>query len=99
MTVLLKRFRELKSTSYCRVEFYSGTGSDYGMVIVKLKPWEERELSVNDVIGTDFSKTSGIRDANIFFISPPTIQGFGQMVDLNSNCRIKGGHNTAELIK
>ncbi|PTT00460.1 hydrophobe/amphiphile efflux-1 family RND transporter, partial [Flavobacterium sp. HMWF030] len=58
--------------------FTAGAGSAYSMVIIKLETWEKRDLSVNDVIGQLFAKTSGIREANIFFISPPTIQGFGQ---------------------
>ncbi|MCI9846066.1 efflux RND transporter permease subunit [Flavobacterium pectinovorum] len=79
--------------------FTAGAGSAYSMVIVKLKPWDERDLSVNDVIGQLFAKTSGIREANIFFISPPTIQGFGQSGGFEFQLQDKGGHSTAEFYK
>ncbi|MDQ6469761.1 efflux RND transporter permease subunit [Flavobacterium sp. LHD-80] len=79
--------------------FTAGAGSAYSMVIVKLKPWDERDLSVDDVIGELFAKTSGIREANIFFISPPTIQGFGQSGGFEFQLQDKGGHTTAEFYK
>ncbi|WP_291148385.1 efflux RND transporter permease subunit [Flavobacterium sp. UBA7680] len=79
--------------------FTAGAGSAYSMVIVKLYPWDQRELSVNDVIGQLFAKTSGIREANIFFISPPTIQGFGQSGGFEFQLQDKGGHTTAEFFK
>ncbi|WP_433831658.1 efflux RND transporter permease subunit [Flavobacterium anhuiense] len=79
--------------------FTAGAGSAYSMVIVKLKPWDERDLSVDDVIGQLFAKTSGIREANIFFISPPTIQGFGQSGGFEFQLQDKGGHTTSEFYK
>lgn len=58
----------------------SGVGSNYGMVIMKLKPWSERKGKGQDVqaiIGKMFGKTANIRDAKIIFFPAPTIQGFG----------------------
>ncbi|MDQ6530403.1 efflux RND transporter permease subunit [Flavobacterium sp. LHD-85] len=79
--------------------FTAGAGSAYSMVIVKLYPWDQRDLSVDDVIGQLFAKTSGIREANIFFISPPTIQGFGQSGGFEFQLQDKGGHTTSEFYK
>ena len=79
--------------------FTAGAGSAYSMVIIKLETWDKRDLSVNDVIGQLFAKTSGIREANIFFISPPTIQGFGQSGGFEFQLQDKGGHTTAEFFK
>lgn len=79
--------------------FTAGAGSAYSMVIVKLYPWDQRDLSVDDVIGQLFAKTSGIREASIFFISPPTIQGFGQSGGFEFQLQDKGGHTTAEFYK
>jgi HAE1 family hydrophobic/amphiphilic exporter-1 len=79
--------------------FTAGAGSAYSMVIVKLETWDKRDLSVNDVIGQLFAKTSGIREANIFFISPPTISGFGQSGGFEFQLQDKGGHTTAEFFK
>ena len=58
----------------------SGAGSNYGMVIMRLKPWSERTgkgQDVQSIIGRMFAKTAGIRDARIIFFAPPTISGFG----------------------
>jgi len=79
--------------------FTAGAGSAYSMVIVKLYPWDQRDLSVDDVIGQLFAKTSGIREASIFFISPPTIQGFGQSGGFEFQLQDKGGHTTSEFFK
>jgi len=55
----------------------SGTGSSYGMVISRLKPWNERQRDVKAIIAELFAKTAGIKGAKIIFFAPPTIQGFG----------------------
>ncbi|ACU03405.1 MULTISPECIES: efflux RND transporter permease subunit [Pedobacter] len=55
----------------------SGTGSSYGMVIGKLKPWDERQRDVKAIIAELFAKTASIKGARIIFFAPPTIQGFG----------------------
>lgn len=55
----------------------SGSGSSYGMVITRLKPWNERERDVKAIIVELFAKTAGIKGAKIIFFAPPTIQGFG----------------------
>ena len=55
----------------------SGSGSSYGMVIGKLKPWNERERDVKAIIAELFAKTASIKGARIIFFAPPTIQGFG----------------------
>jgi HAE1 family hydrophobic/amphiphilic exporter-1 len=79
--------------------FIAGAGSAYSMVIVRLKKWDERDRSVDDVIAELFAKTSGIREASIFFISPPTISGFGQSGGFEFQLQDKGGHSTAEFFK
>ncbi len=57
----------------------SGTGSNYGMVIMRLQPWAQRGDKGQDVqaiIGKMFAKTAGLRNAKVIFFAPPTIQGF-----------------------
>ncbi len=58
----------------------SGAGSNYGMVFLKLKSWEDRtqkHQDVNALIGQLFARTASIKDAKIIFFAPPTIRGFG----------------------
>jgi HAE1 family hydrophobic/amphiphilic exporter-1 len=54
-----------------------GNGSNYGRVIMRLSPWSQRKRDVQTIISELFNKTSGIREAKIIFLTPPTIQGFG----------------------
>lgn len=81
------------------LNFTAGAGSAYSIVIIKLKTWSERDRSVNDVIGELFAKTGGIRDASIFFIAPPTLQGFGQSGGFEFQLQDKGGHTMDAFYK
>lgn len=80
----------------------SGTGSNYGMVIIKLKPWAERkrkDQSVEAIIGQLFAKTSGIREARIIFFAPPSIQGFGVSGGFEFQLQDRGGHEISTFSK
>jgi HAE1 family hydrophobic/amphiphilic exporter-1 len=55
----------------------SGSGSQYGFVVGKLKHWNKRDKSVNQVIAELRKKTASIKEADIIFFSPPVISGFG----------------------
>jgi HAE1 family hydrophobic/amphiphilic exporter-1 len=69
---------EIKNTlSVVGRSMISGSGSSYGMVISRLKPWNERERDVKAIIDELFKKAAGIKGAKIIFFAPPTIQGFG----------------------
>jgi HAE1 family hydrophobic/amphiphilic exporter-1 len=48
--------------------YIGGSGSSYGMVILRLKPWDQRKgISNNDVIKELTKKTSHIREAGYQF--------------------------------
>ncbi|HEY8930462.1 MAG TPA: efflux RND transporter permease subunit [Mucilaginibacter sp.] len=80
--------------------FTAGSGSAYGMVIVKLKTWEKRKNEgIESVIQQLYGKIGGIRDASVFFFSPPTIQGFGNGSGFEFQLEDKGGHTSAEIYK
>lgn len=52
-------------------------GASYGMAMINLKDWSDRNISVNDLIGLLNDKTSDITDAQIEVFAPPTVPGFG----------------------
>ena len=52
-------------------------GSSYGMAMINLKDWKERNISVNDLIEELSDKTKSIADAQIEIFAPPTVPGFG----------------------
>ena len=58
----------------------SGTGSNYGMVIVKLKTWDERKdanQEINGVVQELFKRTASVKDAKVLYFARPTLVGFG----------------------
>ncbi len=80
----------------------SGAGSNYGMVIMKLKPWSERKDKGQDVkslIAQLFAKTSGIRDARVVFFAPPTLQGFGISGGFSFELQDRTGSDIASFYK
>ncbi|HRN57697.1 MAG TPA: efflux RND transporter permease subunit, partial [Agriterribacter sp.] len=80
----------------------SGAGSNYGMVIMRLKPWAERKGKGQDVqslIRQMFAKTSGIRDARVVFFSPPTLQGFGISGGFSFELQDRTGRDIASFYK
>jgi HAE1 family hydrophobic/amphiphilic exporter-1 len=80
--------------------FLAGSGSAYGMVIIKLKTWEQRKNeNIQSVISQLYAKTGDVHEANVFFFSPPTIQGFGEGNGFEFQLQDKGGHTMAEIYK
>jgi len=80
--------------------FLAGSGSAYGMVIIKLKTWDLRpDANIESVIGQLYSKIGGLHEANIFFFSPPTIQGFGAGNGFTFQLQDKGGNSMADIYK
>lgn len=60
--------------------FISGQGSNYGMGMIRLKPFEERkseEASIQTVIGKLFGIASQLPEGRMIFFSPPSVPGFG----------------------
>lgn len=52
-------------------------GSSYGMAMINLRDWKDRNKSVDDFIKELTEKTKGISDAEIEVFAPPTVPGFG----------------------
>lgn len=60
--------------------FVSGQGSNFGMAMIKLKPFDERKedsLSTNSVIAQLFGIAAQTPEANMIFFTPPSVPGFG----------------------
>lgn len=53
------------------------SGASYGMGMINLKPWKERDQNVDDVIRELRNKTADFADGQIDFFPPPTVPGFG----------------------
>lgn len=78
--------------------FLAGSGSNYGIVFLELKPWNQRKgVSNQDVIKVLNQKVAGIREASIFPMSLPTISGFGGTGGFSFQLQDKGGHSIGEF--
>ena len=72
----------------------SGQGNTFGMIVMKLKSWDERtkkEDQVQAVIGQIYARTADIKDATIFAIAPGMIPGYGMGNALDLNVQDKLG--------
>jgi HAE1 family hydrophobic/amphiphilic exporter-1 len=52
-------------------------GASYGMVMINLRPWSQRDKSVDDLIAQLQDSAVAIRQAEVQFFPPPAVPGFG----------------------
>ncbi len=94
---LAQQFPEIESVS--SLSGYSviseGVGSVYGMNLMNLKNWSERELSDQEIIRILEKKSSGIKDANIEFFTPPPVPGYGNSSGFELRLLDKSGKGNA----
>ena len=72
----------------------SGQGNSFGMIVMKLRPWDERkdkEDQVQAVINQIYGRTADIKDATVFAIAPGMIPGYGMGNALDLNVQDKQG--------
>jgi HAE1 family hydrophobic/amphiphilic exporter-1 len=79
------------TTSLTGINFMSGMGSSYGSVIIKMDPWEQRDLTTTDVVAQLKAGTDSIRDASFMFFGTPTLQGFGMSSGVELKLQDKTG--------
>ena len=57
---------------------FIGSGENAGMAFIKLKDWADRDVGASEFIQRANGELHQIRDARIFVINIPTVQGLGQ---------------------
>ena len=80
----------------------SGRGSNYAMLIIRLKNWDERkgkDEDVGSIISQLFAKTKQIREAKVIYFAPPTIQGFGTSQGFEFQLQDRSGSDIATFTK
>lgn len=81
----------------------SGTGSNNGMGFFKLKPFEERakhpDQSIDAIIDKAFAAAAKIKDAQILFLQPPAVSGFGMGAGVSFALLNKSGADVTEINK
>jgi multidrug efflux pump len=79
---------------------FIGQGQNVGMAFVELKDWDERPGKANSadaISGRATGMLSQVRDAFIFALTPPAIQGLGQSQGFDFQLQATGGTSRAEL--
>jgi multidrug efflux pump len=82
-------------------DLLSGTAASNGaMVIVKLKPWDERttpDLGVRAILGKLYFATKDIPEAIVLPFNPPALPGFGAVSGFSFMLQARGDQTPQEL--
>jgi HAE1 family hydrophobic/amphiphilic exporter-1 len=73
------------------INFMGSSGSSYGSIVIKMKPWDERKISYNEVVSILTEKTKSIENATFLFFGTPTLQGFGLSTGVELSLQDKTG--------
>ena len=76
---------------------FVGQGENVGMAFIKLKPWGDRDITATEFIQQANGALFGIRDAQIFVINLPTVNGLGQFGGFDMYLQDRGGNGRAAL--
>ena len=80
---------------------FSGSGQNAALAFITLKPWDERpgpEHSAQALAGRAFGALSGVRDAFIFALSPPSIPELGTATGFTFRLQDRGGNGHEALL-
>lgn len=106
MEMIDHRIREIPQIkTYSNVTGYSmmgGQAASGGMLIIKLKHWDEREKAednINAVISAIYQHTADIKSAKIFAFAQPTIMGYGMGSGFEMYVQDRAGGSVDDLQK
>ena len=106
MEMIDQRIREIPQIkTYSNVTGYSMMGGQAvsgGMLIIKLKHWDEREKAednINAVISAIYQHTADIKSAKIFAFAQPTIMGYGMGSGFEMYVQDRAGGSVDDLQK
>lgn len=78
-------------SSLTGMSFTGGRGSANGSVVLKMEPWEDREITSNQIAAMLKARTDSIPNARFMFFGMPTLQGFGVSSDVELKMLDKTG--------
>ena len=67
------------------------------MAFIRLKPWDERDITATDFIQKANGALLRIRDAQIFVVNLPTVRGLGQFGGFDMYLQDRAGQGRAAL--
>lgn len=74
-------------------------GASYGMGMINLAPWDAREKNVNELIADYTERTSHIKGADIQFLAPPPVPGFGNASGFELRLQDRSGGNLDNMAR
>jgi len=78
---------------------FVGAGENVGMGFIRLKHWDERDVTVSEFIQRANKALQGIRDAQIFVVNLPTIRGLSQFGGFDMYLQDRAGAGREALAK
>ena len=78
---------------------FVGMGENVGMGFIKLKPWDERDVVATEFIQNANGALSTIKEAQIFVINLPTVQGLGQFGGFDMWLQDRSGAGNQALVE
>jgi multidrug efflux pump len=97
MRTILKKDSAVESVLQIAGFSFVGAGENVGMTFIKLKDWADRDTSATDFIGRANGAMQQIRDAQIFVVNLPTVQGLGQFGGFDMYLQDRSGAGRAAL--
>ena len=76
---------------------FVGQGENVGMAFIALKPWDERKATAPEFIQQANGALYGIKDAQIFVLNLPTVQGLGAFGGFDMWLQDRRGQGQAAL--
>ncbi|MBO9880363.1 efflux RND transporter permease subunit [Xanthomonas sp. D-109] len=78
---------------------FLGRGENVGMGFIRLKPWDERDITAGDLIQQLNGMFYGIKDAQIFVVNLPTVNGLGQFGGFDMWLQDRSGQGEEALLQ
>jgi len=81
---------------------FMGSGQNAGMAFISLKDWSERPGPANSasaIVGRSYGAFAGLRDARIFSLILPSIQGLGLSSGFSFQLQATGNTDRAALLE
>ncbi|KAB7779043.1 MULTISPECIES: multidrug efflux RND transporter permease subunit [Xanthomonas] len=78
---------------------FLGRGENVGMGFIRLKPWDERDIAAGDLIQQLNGMFYGIKDAQIFVVNLPTVNGLGQFGGFDMWLQDRSGQGEEALLQ
>ncbi|MDR0183864.1 efflux RND transporter permease subunit [Lysobacter arvi] len=76
---------------------FVGQGENVGIAFIRLKPWDDRDVTASEFIQKANMALFGIRDAQIFVINLPTVSGLGQFGGFDMYLQDRSGQGREAL--